>query len=56
MEVRGTAGSSWNVSREILKITKEDLLILKRKSRNERPIQSRDGRDVVFVCDKPTSH
>ena len=43
---------TWNVSSHILRITEEDLLYLKNKSKRERPIQEQNGRNIIYsdVC------
>jgi carbonic anhydrase len=46
---------NWNVVANILYITEKDLGQLKSKSKSARPIQSRNGRDIILVhnyCDE----
>lgn len=40
---------SWNVSSRILKITYQDFEKLIKEAKGSRPIQKRDGRDIVFA-------
>lgn len=42
----------WNVMRKFLRITKFDLALLAGKSKDARPLQPRDGRDIVLASPK----
>lgn len=44
---------TWNVSKQPLNISKQDLKLLKPMSKGARPIQPRSGRDIVYAKCKP---
>jgi carbonic anhydrase len=43
---------TWNVSQKVLVISKEDLKSLKSMSKGSRPLQDREGRNIVYATTK----